>query len=193
MRLRPEVIVVQGPATVQAAKQATSTIPIVLFNVADPVGAGFVASLAHPGGNITGLANLAQETVGKRFQLLKAVAPNAGQIAILLNPAHRGNVLQLQAAQQAAPTLGIELLPIEARAVGEIDGAFATMEREHADAVFVALDPVFALASEMITEHAASRKIAGDLSDPPICGGWRLDELRSRSERLLPGCRGFGR
>jgi putative ABC transport system substrate-binding protein len=159
VRLAPEVIVTTGPATVHASKQATATIPIVMADGADPVSAGFVASLAHPGGNVTGLANLAQETVGKRLQLLKTATPGAERIAILLNPGNQGNILQLQAARQAARTLRTELLSVEAGSADDIDGAFATMTREHADALFVAADPVFGLAGSKITGLAASQKL----------------------------------
>ena len=159
VRLAPEVIVAYGPAAVQAAKQATSTIPIVMVDIADPVGAGFVGSLAHPAGNITGLANLAQETAGKRLQLLKTVIPGAKRIAILLNPKNAGNVLQSQAARQAAPTLGVEPLPVEVGKADEIDGAFGAIIREHADALFVPSDPVFASTARTIAELAMSRKL----------------------------------
>ncbi len=159
VHLAPKVIVATGPAAVHAAKQATATIPIVMVDIADPVGAGFVASLAHPDGNVTGLANLAQETVGKRLQLLKTATPGAERIAILLNPGNQGNILQLQAARQAAPTLRTELLSVEAGSADDIDGAFATMVREHADALFVASDPVFGLAGGKITGLAASHKL----------------------------------
>ena len=149
----------RGPAAVQAAKQATSTIPIVMADPADPVGAGFVASLAHPGGNVTGLSNLAQETVGKRLQLLKTAIPGAERIAILLNPGNPGNILQLQVARQAARTLRIELLSVEAGSPDDIDGAFATMAREHADALIVPADPVFFSEKSRIVELAASHKL----------------------------------
>jgi putative ABC transport system substrate-binding protein len=159
VRLAPVVIVALGPAGVQAAKQATSTIPIVMVNVADPVGAGLVASLARPGGNVTGLANLAQETVGKRLQLLKSVIPSAARIAILFNPGNAGNVLQLQAAKQAAQTLAVELLSVEVRIPDEIDGAFGAMTREHVDAFFVPDDPVFGLTGSTIADLAVRRKL----------------------------------
>jgi putative ABC transport system substrate-binding protein len=159
VRLASVVIVALGPAAVQAAKQATSTIPIVMVNVADPVGAGLVASLARPGGNVTGLANLAHETVGKRLQLLKSVIPSAARVAILFNPGNAGNVLQLQAAKQAAQTLAVELLPVEVRIPDEIDGAFGAMTREHVDAFFVPDDPVFGLTASTITDLAVRSKL----------------------------------
>jgi putative ABC transport system substrate-binding protein len=159
VHLALEVIVALGPAAVQAAKQATSTIPIVMVSVADPVGAGFVASLAHPGGNVTGLANLAQETMGKRLQLLKTAIPDAERIAILLNPGNPGNILQLQAARQPARTLRTELLSAEAGSLDDVDSAFATMTRERADALIVLADPISIAAKSRIVELAASHKL----------------------------------
>jgi putative tryptophan/tyrosine transport system substrate-binding protein len=173
VRLAPEVIFGEGPAAVKAVQRATAMIPIVMANVADPVGAGFIASLAHPGGNLTGLANLAQETVGKRLQLLKAVIPGAERIAILINPGNPGNLLQFEAAQQAALTLHIEVFRVEARATAEIDGAFAAMAQQHADALFAAGDPVLGEATGQIIELAASRKLPAIYQDrnPVDAGG----------------------
>jgi putative ABC transport system substrate-binding protein len=173
VRLAPEVMLAEGPAAVKAAQRATAMMPIVMANVADPVGAGFIASLAHPGGNLTGLANLAQETVGKRLQLLKAVIPGAERIAILINPGNPGNLLQFEAAQQAALTLHIEVFRVDARATAEIDGAFAAMAQQHADALFAAADPVFGQATGQIIELAANRKLPAIYQDrnPVDAGG----------------------
>jgi putative ABC transport system substrate-binding protein len=156
VQLTPEVVIAPGPAAVQAAKEATSAIPIVMTDVADPVGAGFVADFAHPGGNITGLSNLARETAGKRLQLLKTAVPGAGRIAILLNPVNAGNLLQFRGVQEAAQTLGVALLPVQVINADGIDGAFAAMTREHADALFVPDDPVFSLP---VAELAVSNKL----------------------------------
>lgn len=97
--------------------------------------------------------------MGKRLQLLRTAFPDTRRIAILFDPANPGNMLQLQAAQQAAPTLRMEVLAIEVRAPGEIDGTFAAMTREHADALFVADDPVFFLIRGEILGFAASHKV----------------------------------
>ena len=159
VHLGPEVIIGLGPAVVQALRQAAPTIPIVMVDVADPVGLGFVASLAHPAANVTGLANLAQETVGKRLQLLKTAIPDAERIAMLVNPGNRGNILQLEATREAAGTLRIELLPVETRAAGEIESAFALMARGRAEALIVASDPVFFLEKTRIVDLAARQKL----------------------------------
>ena len=159
VRLSPDVIVAFGPAAIQAVKQATATIPIVMADGADPVGMGFVANLAHPGGNITGLSNLARETVGKRLELLKFVIPDAEHITVLFNPANVGNVLQLEAAQVAARSLGAKISPIEVRTTDDVDAAFEAITREHSDALFIPDDAVFRLASMTIMEHALTRKL----------------------------------
>jgi len=159
VRLGPEVVIGLGPAAVQAVRQATETVPIVMVDVTDPVGLGFITSLAHPGANVTGVANLAQETVGKRLQLLKTAIPDAERIAMLVNPGNRGNILQLQATREAAGTLHMELLSVEARAAGEIDAAFVMLARGHAEALIVASDPVFFLEKTRIVELAARQKL----------------------------------
>ena len=172
VQLIPEVIVAEGPA-VQAAKQATSTIPILMAGVADPVRAGFINSLAHPGGNVTGLSNLARETMGKRLQLLKAVVPAAHRIAILFNPINSGNILQVEAAQQGADTLRIELIAVEARAPGEIDSAFATLMHPAVDALIIPGDTVFLSKISRIVELAAGQKLPAiyQFREYPAAGG----------------------
>src|SRR5204862_208018 len=117
------------------AKPATSTIPIVMVSGGDPVALGFVASLAHPGGNVTGGSSAPREMAGKWVDLLKTAIPGAERIAIVVNPGNPGHVPLLQAAQQAVQTLHTELLSVEARTSNEFDGAFATMAREHAEAL----------------------------------------------------------
>jgi putative ABC transport system substrate-binding protein len=160
VHLAPEVIVATNAAAVQAAKQATSTIPIVMAVPTDPVGFGFVASLAHPGGNVTGLSSMVSyEIAGKWLQLLKTAIPGTERIAILINPPTPGHVSFLQVARQAALTLRTELLSVEARVPDEIDGAFAIMAREHADALVVLGDAMFISEGSRIVGLAASHKL----------------------------------
>jgi putative tryptophan/tyrosine transport system substrate-binding protein len=159
VHLAPEVIVATSTPAVQAAKQATSTIPIVMAAGGDPVGSGFVASLAHPGGHITGLSTVSPEMAGKWLQLLKTAIPGAERIAFLVNLRNPQDVSLLQVARQAAETLRTELLSVEAGAPDEINGAFAVMAREHAEALIVTGDPFFFLEKSRVVELAASHKL----------------------------------
>jgi putative ABC transport system substrate-binding protein len=159
VRLAPEVVAAAAPQAVEALKRATSTIPIVMINGGDPVAAGFVASLSHPGGNLTGLSSSEYGIVGKSLGLLKTAIPDAERVAILVNPSSAQILPTLQVARQAAQTLRIELLPVEARTPGEIGGAFAAMAREHAEALIVVGDALFTSEMSRIVELAASRKL----------------------------------
>jgi putative ABC transport system substrate-binding protein len=159
VRLDPEVIVVGSLAAALADRQATSTIPIVVTFSNDPVGAGLAASLAHPGGNVTGLSSMQEDTAGKRMELLKIAVPRAERIAVLVDPSNPSHAGVLGAVQQAARTLRTELLSIEARAPDEIDGAFAAMAREHADALDVLGGPLAMNQRSRIAELAAGNQL----------------------------------
>ena len=154
VRLKPDVIVTPGTPASVAAKQATSTIPIVFAGVADAVGAGLVANFARPGGNITGLTGISAELGGKRLELLKEVTPKASRVAVLYNPADRSNVLVLKELQESAPALRLTLQPLGVRGPGEFEGAFVAMSRKRAHALFGA-------AGILTTEH---RKAIVDLA-----------------------------
>ena len=133
-----------------AAKAATTTIPIVMVLVADPVGAGIVQSLAKPGGNITGVTNIVAELSGKRLELIKEMVPTATRIAVIVNPDSQNATLQLQNAEAAARKLGVELRPVlEVRSAGELEKAFETAIRTHSVAAIRMIDPlVFILRKE---------------------------------------------
>jgi putative ABC transport system substrate-binding protein len=136
VRLKPDVIVAPATPASLAAKQATGTIPIVFAGVADAVGAGLIANLARPDGNVTGLTSISAELGGKRLELLKRLVNNASRVAVLYNPADRSNVLVLKELQEAAPALTLTLQPVEVREPSEFEGAFAAMTRDRADAMF---------------------------------------------------------
>ncbi len=154
VRLRVDVIVATIAVAVQAAKHATKAIPIVMV-VNDPVAAGFVASVARPGGNITGLSMMMTEVVGKQLEMLREVVPKISRVAVLGNPANPGSAPQLRAAEMAARALGVRLQPLEARDPSEIDRAFAAMTRERAGAFLVLLDPMLGAQRERIADLAA--------------------------------------
>ncbi|MBI2752538.1 MAG: ABC transporter substrate-binding protein [Betaproteobacteria bacterium] len=140
VRLNPDVIVAEPSPAIRAAKQATKTIPIVFPMTGDPVGSGFVASLARPGGNVTGMANLNLDLSAKLLELLRELAPSLSRITVLLNPGSSTAPRILTSIQAAARTLNVEVLPIEAHTVEEIERAFPVMAQWHAEAVVIATD-----------------------------------------------------
>ncbi len=141
IRLKVDVLVTTGTPAARAAKNATDTIPIVIGNAGDPVGTGLVASLARPGGNVTGLSVLNTELSGKRLELLKEVVPRLSRVAVLLNPANPINPLQVAEIQSAALALGVTLLPLEVKKADDIDRGFIAMKKERTGALIVLGDP----------------------------------------------------
>jgi len=129
VRLKVDIIVT-SPTGVRADKKASSTIPIVMTYSADPVGGGLVASLAHPGGNVTGLSDYHGELGAKRLELLKEVVPLASRVAVLFNPTALSNRPLLKNIQAAAPALGVTVLLLEVKGPDDIDRAFATIRKE---------------------------------------------------------------
>src|SRR5712692_7602138 len=143
VRSKVDIIVAQSGAATQAAQQATRTIPIVMSLSNDPVGSGLVASLARPGGNVTGLTIIAPDLAGKQFQLLKEVIPKLSRVALLTNPANPASAPFVREAEAAARALGVRLQTLETRNPQEIDSAFAAMTRERAGALLVLPDVIF--------------------------------------------------
>src|SRR2546423_8609380 len=159
VRLKVEVIVAQGTPAALAAKHATTTIPIVMVGVGDPVGSGLVASLARPGGNITGLSNLSHELVGKQLEFLKDVLPTVSRVAVLWNPANPAHALQVREADVAAQRLGIQLHRVEVRSPDAFDSAFAAMTSAHAGALLVVADSMFFQHRRRLAELAATSRL----------------------------------
>src|SRR5262245_60641722 len=159
VRLRVDILVVAGAPAALAAKNATSVIPIVIGNAADPVGTGLVASLARPGGNITGLSDFNLGVVTKRLELLKQVVPTASRVAVLLNPANPTNLPQLKEIQTVAPALGVTLLALEAKGSDDIAPAFAVMKRERPGALLVMGDPMLGTHQRLIAELALKSRL----------------------------------
>jgi len=147
---KPDVLLVSTTPGNLAAKAATSTIPIVMVLVADPVGAGIVTGLAKPGGNITGITNIVAELAGKRLEILKEMIPSASRVAVLINPDSQNAPLQMRSAEAAARSLGIELGPVVAvRNANDLEAAFASAVRERSPAAIRMIDPlVFMLRKE---------------------------------------------
>jgi putative ABC transport system substrate-binding protein len=141
VRLNVNVIVTAGTAPALAAKQATSVIPIVFATAGDPVGTGLVASLARPGGNITGLSNQQTDLFGKRLELLREGVPGLRRLAIIANVDAPASVLEMRDVQAMARTLGLEVAKLEVRRPADIASAFETLNGR-ADALYVVMDPL---------------------------------------------------
>lgn len=135
--LKVDVIVTAGAASTRAAREATSTIPIVMVQDGDPVGSGFVASLARPGGNVTGLSTLAPEISGKRLEILKEIIPKLSRLAILGTSKYPGNAQSLKETELAAMALGVRIQYLDALGSQDIEPAFRAARRESADAILL--------------------------------------------------------
>jgi putative tryptophan/tyrosine transport system substrate-binding protein len=154
------VIATPGDVPTLAAKAATATIPIVFGTGNDPVKLGFVASLARPGGNATGINFFTSEVLTKRLRLLHELVPKAVRVAVLVNPGNTSVVEStLREVQEAAPTIGLQVQILNVSTIGQIDAAFANLERERADALFVAPDAFFLSRRVQLVTLTARDKI----------------------------------
>ena len=148
VRLKVDVIVVTSTAGAQAAKKATTTIPVIFTSVGDPVGTGIVASLARPGGNVTGFSNLSPELSGKQLELLKEAFPKISRVAVLSETANTGNAASLGEMKVAAEALRVTLQRLEVRGPDDFEPAFSAIKRERASALIV-------LRNNVIRAHLA--------------------------------------
>ena len=143
MRLNVDVIVTGGSSVTRAAKEATSTIPIVMANDGDPVGNGFVASLARPGGNITGLSSLAPELSGKRLELLREIVPKLSRVAVIGTSTNPANGQAVRETELTAAAFGVQLQSLDVRDPKDIETAFRAASKGRAEAVLMFAGPVF--------------------------------------------------
>ena len=159
VRLKVDVIVASGGAEAEAAKQTSTTIPIVFTVHADLVGTGLVDSLARPGGNVTGLSDFHGDLVAKRLELIKEVAPSASRIAFFWNSASTTGPSQLKQLQTAAPALGITLLSFEVKRPDDFERAFTAMRKERPAALVVHGNPLLATHRSQIFEFAVKHRL----------------------------------
>jgi ABC-type uncharacterized transport system substrate-binding protein len=162
VRLKVDVIVTSSTPAAQAAKRATTTIPIVATFVADPLGSGLVASLARPGGNITGLTTLATGLVAKRLELLKAVVSGSTRVAVLWQPGVFGERTMRSMVEEthvAGRTLGLQLRFVEARRRDDFEQAFSAMREAHVGGLLVFPGPMFLEERRSIVAHAAKSRL----------------------------------
>jgi ABC-type uncharacterized transport system substrate-binding protein len=159
VRLQVDVIVTGGGAATRPAKEATSTIPIVMAQDSDPVGNGFVASLARPGGNITGLATLAPEISGKQLELLKEIAPKLSRVAVLGNATQPGSPQALREINVAADAFGVQLQYLEIQAPKDIETAFQAASKGRADAVLLMASPITFSQRRQVVDLAVKSRL----------------------------------
>jgi putative ABC transport system substrate-binding protein len=198
VRLKVAVIITHATEPVVVAKQATSVIPIVFATAGDPVGNGLVASLARPGGNVTGLSNQGTDIAPKRLELLREIVPSLRRLAIMGNPGNPGILLELREVQTAARTLGLEVATLEIRRAEDIVSGFPTLGR--VDALYLAADPLaavnririntLALGARLPTMHSFREYVeAGGL----ISYGPNLEDMFRRSadfvDKILRGAK----
>lgn len=137
---KPAAIIVATIASAQAAQQATRSIPIVMTGLNDPVGAGLVASLAQPGGNITGLSSMAEDVTDKLMEILHTAVPQAKSVAVLFNPANPSNLTLLERTRTVAATLGMTIRPVAFVNADDVDAVFTTLARQPPDALMISAD-----------------------------------------------------
>jgi ABC-type uncharacterized transport system substrate-binding protein len=173
VRLKVDVLVTLGTPATLAAKQATLTIPIVMIGVGDPQRTGLVASLAHPGGNITGLTILGPELAAKRLQLLKEVVPNVSRVAFLWNPGNSGTAVNFENVQAGARALGVAVQSIQVRSPTELENALAAMMRERPDAFMMTADPMHLLHAARIIDFVNKRRLPAmyQVKENAVAGG----------------------
>ena len=167
VRMKPDVIVTGANPVISAVKQATSTIPVVMAVSRDPVGAGFIASVARPGGNITGLTNdPTPEIAGKNLELLKQAVPRISRVALVWNPVPPGAGRYMDVVERAARKLGVAFQSVEIRGRGDVEGGYAAMVRGRADGVVVLPDPVIFSVRDQVALLALKNRL-------PVVSGLR--------------------
>ena len=158
--LKPDVIVATNDVAIASVRRHPQTIPIVMVLSSDPAGAGFVASLARPGGNVTGLSTLSPETSGKRLELLREVVPALARVALLWNPDSRGNLIDYKETEAVARSLHVELQSVELSRAEDLERAFSAVTNGHAQALMVpGGNPVTVTRRDQIASFAQQSRL----------------------------------
>ena len=152
VQAKVDVIVTSGSQATAAAQQATRLLPVVMGTVSDPVGSGFVKTLARPGGNITGLSNLGSDISGKHFELLREIVPKVSRVAVLVNSSNSSKQQAIKGIDAACRSVNVKMMPFEAETPQEIDVAFELMARQRCEALIVSLDAFFSQQRRQFAE-----------------------------------------
>ena len=195
-----DVIVAVASPAIGAAQRATTTIPIVMATTGDPVGSGFVKSLARPGGNITGFSNMGGDIGPKLFDLLRSVVPKLSRVAVLVSPTSTTYRTISESVQDAAQQAGVKTLVVEASSPQEVENAFSMMARENADAVIVGASTFFSLQKRQVAELALKFRMPSMFGNPAnveagglMSYGYRVADNYQRSatyvDKILKGAK----
>jgi putative ABC transport system substrate-binding protein len=194
---KPDLIIGSATPPMRALMRATSTIPIVMYAVADPVDQGFVTNLARPGGNVTGLSSMNEGLLGKQFELLVQTAPGVRRFGVVMNPELGPHVPGLRDVQAAAVRAGVQARPVELRTPADVDAAVATLRREQVEAVHFFVQPWMLtggaerLARIAIQERWPSAMLGGARAGMLVDYGWKPEDLLRRLayfvDRILKG------
>jgi putative tryptophan/tyrosine transport system substrate-binding protein len=200
VRLNVDIIFTMGSPATRAAKQTTTTVPIVMETLGDAVSAGLVSNLARPGGNVTGTSGFAPELSGKQLELIREMVPRASRVALLANSDNAATPVVLRATETAAARLAIRLEAVKVRKPSELDAAFETQARSHAEALLVVTDPLFSSQRRRIVALAARHRIpaaywsrvfpeAGGLLSYGQLRGERFRRAAAYVDRILKGAK----
>jgi putative ABC transport system substrate-binding protein len=159
VNLKVDVIVTSGSPAISAAQKATTIIPIVMGSTGDPVGSGFVRSLARPAANITGLSGMAGDLSVKQLEMLLSMVPKLSRVAVLVNSSNTSNIKNLESVQAAGQKRGVKILRADARTPQEIDNAFSWIRQQNAGALIVFLDPFFQQQKSQIAELTVKHRL----------------------------------
>ena len=184
--LAPDVVLASGTLSVTALQHITRTLPIVFVRVSDPVGAGFVDSLARPGGNTTGFMLFEYSSSGKWLEFLKQIVPSLTRVAILRDPSNPAGIAQFGAIQAAAQSFGVEVSPISVRDAEEIERALAAFARSANGGLIVTPSAGVSIHHDLIIEAAARHKLPAIYAHGANVHRRRLDLLRARFARPVP-------
>ena len=159
VRLNVDVMVTAGGPAAEAARQATTSVPIVLWGAGDPIGTGLITNVSHPGGNLTGITELSTELTSKRLQLFREAVPGLHRIAVLWNIGDRSMTLRFQEVETAAPRLRLSVMPLPIRKLDDFDVAFDTMRRDRPDGILVVTDSLTRLKEGSLFEFARGQRL----------------------------------
>jgi ABC-type uncharacterized transport system substrate-binding protein len=193
VRLKVDLIVTGGSGATRIARRATNTIPIVMAQDSNPVGDGFVASLARPGGNITGLTNVSSEVSGKRLELLTEIVPKLSRVTVLGNSTNPANALALNETQDAAQALGLKLEFLEKQNAKDVEHVFKAAAKARSQALLTLQNPLSGIHEKKNRRACSKVSAACDVPSERVRGSWWPNVLWNGCHRFAPAYRDFRR